>query len=159
MGKLSHRGQSCCNKRLSGRCSLKSLSPTREAVGTWISSAGLLSEQALFPSRLRGSTHLSTRQSARIVGGWVRQIGLNQACYETHTLRRTKGRLIYRRTKTSVPCSYCLGTLNSRVPSATLGLRLTMRLKSLNRRRCDRMTRSAPGRALTGQLRLLTTSN
>src|SRR5580698_7836695 len=59
--------------------------PTREAVGTWITSAGLLSEQALFPSRLRDSTHLSTRQYARIVEGWVRQIGLNRACYGTHT--------------------------------------------------------------------------
>lgn len=73
--------------------------PTREAVGTWITSAGLLSEQALFPSRIRGSTHLSTRQYARIVDGWVRQIGLNRACYGTHTLRRTKATLIYRRTK------------------------------------------------------------
>lgn len=51
--------------------------PTREAVGAWINSEGLSSDQALFPSRLRGSTHLSTRQYARIVGAWVKQIGLN----------------------------------------------------------------------------------
>jgi integrase len=73
--------------------------PTREAVGTWIESAGLSSDQALFPSRLRRSRHLSTRQYARIVEAWVRQIGLNRACYGTHTLRRTKATLIYRRTK------------------------------------------------------------
>ena len=43
--------------------------------------------------------HLSTRQYARIVCGWVREIGLNPAAYGTHTLRRTKAALIYRRTK------------------------------------------------------------
>jgi integrase len=56
-------------------------------------------DHALFPSRLRTPAHLSTRQYARIVNGWVKQIGLNRACYGTHTLRRTKATLIYRRTK------------------------------------------------------------
>ena len=73
--------------------------PTREAVSNWIICAGLSPEQALFPSRIRASSHLSTRQYARIVGAWVRQVGLNRACYGTHTLRRTKATLIYRRTK------------------------------------------------------------
>lgn len=36
---------------------------------------------------------------ARIVHQWVREIGLNSAAYGTHTLRRTKASLIYRRTK------------------------------------------------------------
>ena len=49
--------------------------------------------------RLHGSTHLSTRQYARIVDAWVRQIGLNRVCYGTHTLRRIKATLIYRPTK------------------------------------------------------------
>jgi site-specific recombinase XerC len=56
-------------------------------------------EDFLFPSRLHASPHLSTRQYARIVRGWVREIGLNPAAYGTHTLRRTKASLIYRRTK------------------------------------------------------------
>jgi integrase len=73
--------------------------PTREAVGAWISHAGLTSEDSLFPSRVRSSVHLSTRQYARIVDSWVRQIGLDKAQYGTHTLRRTKATLIYRRTK------------------------------------------------------------
>ena len=73
--------------------------PTREAVSAWIESAGLSMDHALFPSRLRTSAHLSTRQYVRIVNGWVKQIGLNRACYGTHTLRRTKATLIYRRTK------------------------------------------------------------
>ena len=56
-------------------------------------------ESSLFPSRLHGSAHLSTRQYARIVHSWVRQLGLDEASYGTHTLRRTKATLIYRRTK------------------------------------------------------------
>ena len=73
--------------------------PTREAVGAWIGHAGPTSEDSLFPSRVRSSVHLSTRQYARIVDSWVRQIGLDKAQYGTHTLRRTKATLIYRRTK------------------------------------------------------------
>jgi integrase len=72
---------------------------TREAVSSWIDRAGLRSEAFLFPSRLRARPHLSTRQYARIVRGWVREIGLDPAAYGTHTLRRTKASLIYRRTK------------------------------------------------------------
>jgi len=72
---------------------------TRESVAAWIRCAGRRPEDYLFPSRLSSSPHLSTRQYARIVRGWVREIGLNPARYGTHTLRRTKASLIYRRTK------------------------------------------------------------
>src|SRR5450631_4070916 len=73
--------------------------PTREAVADWIGHARLTSEDSLFPSRERRSLHLSTRQYARIVDSWVNQLGLDGASYGTHTLRRTKATLIYRRTK------------------------------------------------------------
>ena len=73
--------------------------PTRLAVEKWIRSAGLKSEDFLFPSRLCDSSHLSTRQYARIVHKWVSEIGLDSANYGTHTMRRTKATLIYRRTK------------------------------------------------------------
>jgi site-specific recombinase XerC len=42
---------------------------------------------------------LGTRQYARIVDGWVAEIGLDSAAYGTHSMRRTKPTLIYRRTK------------------------------------------------------------
>ncbi|MDP1734601.1 MAG: tyrosine-type recombinase/integrase [Sulfuritalea sp.] len=73
--------------------------PTRTALAAWISKAKLSSEQFLFPSRLRGSPHVSTRQYARVVSKWVASIGLEPADYGTHSLRRTKATLIYRRTK------------------------------------------------------------
>ena len=73
--------------------------PTREAVARWIKLAELRPEDFLFPSRLHASPHLSTRQYARIVDSWVGEIGLDPANYGTHSMRRTKVSLIYRRTK------------------------------------------------------------
>jgi integrase len=72
---------------------------TRDAIAAWITDANLKSEQFLFPSRVSQSPHLSTRQYSRIVGSWIASIGLNPAAYGTHSLRRTKATLIYRRTK------------------------------------------------------------
>ena len=72
---------------------------TRDAVAAWIATAHLKPEQFLFPSRVSESPHLSTRQYSRIVGAWVGSIGLDPAAYGTHTLRRTKATLIYRRTR------------------------------------------------------------
>ena len=72
---------------------------TREAISDWISCKSLNSCDYLFKSRIHNSPHLSTRQYARIVASWVFQIGLDPAAYGTHSLRRTKASLIYRRTK------------------------------------------------------------
>jgi len=72
---------------------------TRDALQAWMQQAGLKSEDYLFPSRLHGSPHLGTRQYARILGHWVDELGLDRAEYGTHSMRRTKATLIYRRTK------------------------------------------------------------
>src|SRR5438132_11579793 len=72
---------------------------TRDAVAAWITAAQLKPDQFLFPSRVSESPHLSTRQYSRIVGFWVGSIGLDPAAYGTHSLRRTKPTLIYRRTR------------------------------------------------------------
>ena len=72
---------------------------TRSALAAWIHRAQLRSEDCLFPSRLHTSDHLSTRQYARIVKGWMKAVGLDPAMYGTHIMRRTKASLIYRRTK------------------------------------------------------------
>jgi site-specific recombinase XerD len=42
---------------------------------------------------------LGTRQYARILDSWIEEIGLDPTAYGTHTIRRTKASLIYRRTK------------------------------------------------------------
>ena len=72
---------------------------TREAVQKWIKQTGLKSEDFLFPSRVHASPHLGTRQYARILEGWVKELGLDPTAYGTHSMRRTKATLIYRRTK------------------------------------------------------------
>ena len=72
---------------------------TRDAVAAWIAAAHLRPEQFLFPSRVSESAHLSTRQYSRIVGSWVGSIGLDPAAYGTHSMRRTKATMIYRRTR------------------------------------------------------------
>ena len=72
---------------------------TRTALTDWIKLSGLASDDFLFPSRVHASPHLSTRQYARIVDAWVEEIGLDPTAYGTHSIRRTKPSLIYRRTK------------------------------------------------------------
>ena len=72
---------------------------TRESVSNWIDHARLNPEDYLFKSRFRSSAHISTRQYARIINSWVSQIGLDPTAYGTHSMRRTKASLIYRRTK------------------------------------------------------------
>lgn len=72
---------------------------TRDSLESWINHAKLKPEQYLFPSRIHDSPHLSTRQYARIVEHWVTLIGLDPAAYGTHSMRRTKATLVYRRTK------------------------------------------------------------
>ena len=62
---------------------------TRKSVFAWIRYAALRAEDYLFPSRIRLSPHLSTRQFARIVEAWVTEIGLEADAYGTHTMRRT----------------------------------------------------------------------
>lgn len=72
---------------------------TRQAITDWLSAANITNHDYLFQSRQGRSPHLSTRQYARIVSDWVTMIGLDPTLYGTHSLRRTKATLIYRRTK------------------------------------------------------------
>ena len=95
---------------------------TREAIANWIAQSRRKSEDYLFPSRLHKSLHLSTRQYARIVDAWVRQIGLDPAAYGTHTMRRTKASLIYRRTKNLRAVQLLLGHSNLESTVRYLGI-------------------------------------
>jgi integrase len=82
---------------------------TRESLEVWINAAKLGLSDFLFPSRTHGSPHISTRQYARIVHRWVASIGIDDAAYGTHTMRRTKAALIYRRTKNRRAVQLLLG--------------------------------------------------
>jgi integrase len=72
---------------------------TRQSIAARITAAALKASDFLFPSRTQKSPHISTRQYARIVHHWVADIGLDPCSYGTHSMRRTKPALIYRRTK------------------------------------------------------------
>ena len=52
----------------------------------------------LFLGRRAGNQCLTTRQYARLVSEWINSIGLDASLFGTHSLRRTKATLIYRRT-------------------------------------------------------------
>jgi integrase len=73
--------------------------PARESAEAWIHEARLQGEDYLFPSRIRSSPHICTRQYARMLRGWLSDIGLDWREYGTHSMRRTKATLIYRKTK------------------------------------------------------------
>ena len=63
---------------------------SRNSVEAWLPMLRTTGSQYLFPSRLRASPHISTRQYARLVHRWVKSIGLESAPYGTHSMRRTK---------------------------------------------------------------------
>ena len=51
--------------------------PTRDTLQAWIKRAALRSDDYLFPSRIHDSPHLGTRQYARILEGWIGELGLD----------------------------------------------------------------------------------
>src|SRR5580704_13354933 len=82
---------------------------TRQAVDDYIRTAGRKSGDFLFGRRGR-SGGITTRQYARLVAGWVASIGLDPSRFGTHSLRRTKATLIYRRTGNLRAVQLLLGT-------------------------------------------------
>jgi len=71
---------------------------TRQSVQAYLKARRHQQSPYLFPSRDNPDAHLSTRQYARLVSNWIASIGLDATLFGTHSLRRTKATLIYRRT-------------------------------------------------------------
>ena len=95
---------------------------TGQSLYDWMLQSKVSGCDYLFPSRMRCSPHLSTRQYSRIVKGWVTSIGLDPALYGTHTMRRTKASLIYRRTKNIRAVQLLLGHTNLESTVRYLGI-------------------------------------
>ena len=70
---------------------------TREALQQWIGLSGKAAPAYLFTGR-SSLLHLSTRQYGRLLKTWLQGIGLDHAAFGTHSVRRTKVAMIYRRT-------------------------------------------------------------
>jgi integrase len=71
---------------------------TRQAIDDYLRAAGKKQGQFLFAGRRDLDRNISTRQYSRLVSEWVSSIGLDLNLFGTHSLRRTKATLIYRRT-------------------------------------------------------------
>ena len=71
---------------------------TRQAVDDYLKAANKKSGEYLFAGRRGQSRAMSTHQYAQLLGDWVASIGLDPRVFGTHSLRRTKATLIYRRT-------------------------------------------------------------
>jgi len=82
--------------------------PTRDALAVWLKLRGRRQDDWLFPSRSRPGDHVSTRQYARLVDKWVSMIELEPRAYGTHSLRRTKVALIYKKTGNLRACQLLL---------------------------------------------------
>ena len=83
--------------------------PTRQAISAWLQVRGVRGGDWLFPSARHVGRHLSTRQYARLVSHWVAMIELEPSQFGTHSLRRTKVAMIYRRTGNLRACQLLLG--------------------------------------------------
>lgn len=70
---------------------------TRKSVYELISIQNLSPSDYLFKSRVKLGEPFTTRQYGRIVDDWVESIGLDKTQYGTHTMRRTKPSLIYKK--------------------------------------------------------------
>jgi integrase len=82
---------------------------TRLSLYALIDQSKLSSSDYLFRSRIQSSDHISTRQYGRIIDNWVSSIGLDHTQYGTHSMRRTKPSLIYKKTKNLRACQLLLG--------------------------------------------------
>jgi integrase len=71
---------------------------TRQAIDVYLRASGRGPRGYLFAGRRSPDQCLSTRQYARLVAMWIAGIGLDRRVFGTHSLRRTKASLIYRRT-------------------------------------------------------------
>ena len=68
----------------------------RQAIDDYLRATGKKSGAYLFTG-WRQTGHMTTRQYARLLSHWIADIGLDPHLFGTHSLRRTKATLIYRR--------------------------------------------------------------
>lgn len=71
---------------------------TRESIDSYLRHSERKSDEFLFRGRGGNDRHLSTRQYARLLTNWIEEAGLDPSLFGTHSIRRTKATLIYRRT-------------------------------------------------------------
>ncbi len=71
---------------------------TRQSVDDYLATKSKVAGDYLFTGYCGSGRCLSTRQYARLVSNWITLIGLDPSLFGTHSIRRTKATLIYRKT-------------------------------------------------------------
>ena len=90
--------RACVRQRKTGRpVRFELTEQTRQAINEYLGGSGRKVGDYLFDGRRPGQS-MTTRQYARILSERLTAIGLDPRVYGTHSLRRTKATLIYRRT-------------------------------------------------------------
>lgn len=111
---------------------------TRQAIDDYLKATGKRSGEFLFTGRRGSDRGMTTRQYARLVSEWIGSIGLDPRLFGTHSLRRTKATLIYRRTgHASMPDAGHKGCITEPVRK---------REASGGGRVCDGLAHGRPGR-------------
>jgi integrase len=72
--------------------------PTRQALDDYLKAASKQPGQFLFTGRRTSDDCMTTKQYARLLSEWLAGIGLDPLHFGTHSLRRTKATLFYKRT-------------------------------------------------------------
>ena len=85
-------------KKTGGPVKFELTDQTRQAVDYFLKEAGKRPGEYLFTGHRGRDRAMTTRQYARLLTDWVASIGLDPRVFGTHSLRRTKATLIYRRT-------------------------------------------------------------
>jgi integrase len=82
---------------------------TRRSLTEWLEARRAADDEWIFPSRSNRGSPLTTRQYARLLKQWVSLIGLDPTAYGTHSMRRTKVSLLYKKTGNLRACQLLLG--------------------------------------------------
>lgn len=97
---------------------------TPQSLSNWLGIRPGNREGWLFPSRMNPETHISTRQYIRLLKHWIARVGLEPSAYGTHSLRRTKVSLLYRKTGNLRACQLLLGHTKLENTARYLGVEL-----------------------------------
>lgn len=102
--------------------------PAKDALAAWFAIRRAKNSDWLGPSRGHSGDHIITRQYGRLVDPWVRLIGLNPADYGTHSLRRAKVSILYKRTGNLRACQLLLGHTKLKSTVRYLGIEVDVAL-------------------------------
>jgi len=95
---------------------------TRQAIDDYLKAANKRPSEFLFTGRRGPETSMTPRQYARLVSDWIGSVGLDPRLFGTHSLRRTKATLIYRRTGNLRAVQLLLGHTKVESPVRYLGI-------------------------------------